>query len=43
MNLIIQKQLGSLEISRGNPNVVFLSRMIELGKTPVNEPHLKQS
>lgn len=38
--LEVDEQLGTLEVSRSDPNVVLRLRVVELGQTPVNEPQL---
>lgn len=36
-HLIINQKFGPLEISGGYTDVIILSRMVKLGKTPINE------
>lgn len=39
--LEIDEQLGTLEVARGDADVVLGARVVELGQTPVNEPQLR--
>jgi hypothetical protein len=38
--LEIDKQLGSLEVAGGNADVILGARVVELSKTPVDQPQL---
>jgi len=38
--LEIDQQLRALEVSRSHPNVVFRSRVIEFGETPIDQSEL---
>ena len=38
--LIVYKELGSLEVATSDPDIVLLTRMIELGQAPVDQPQL---
>jgi len=35
--LVVEQQFWTFEISRGNADIVLLTRVVELGKTPVNQ------
>ena len=37
---MIYEELRSLEIARGDANIVLLSRMVKLGQTPVDQSQL---
>jgi len=38
--LVVDEEFWSLEISRGDSNIVVLSGMVELGKTPIDKSQL---
>ena len=38
--LEIDQQLGTLEVPRGDPDVVFRSGVVELGETPIDQSEL---
>lgn len=40
MHLVINKQLRTFEIAGSNAHIILLTRMVELGKTPINETEL---
>ena len=39
-NLIVYQELGALEVSGSHPDVVFLSWMVKLCQTPIDQPQL---
>ena len=40
--MVVDEQLGALEVSGGDSDVVFLIGVIEFGKTPVDKTQLKE-
>jgi len=40
IGLQVNEQLWALEVPRGNTDIVFLTRVVELGKTPIDESQL---
>ena len=43
ISLMIDEQLRSFEITRGDPHIILLIRMVELSETPINESDLALS
>lgn len=41
--LEVDQQLGALEITRGDADVVLRARVIELGQSPINQTQLQRS
>ncbi len=40
--LKVNEELGTLEVAGSNPDIVISFRMIELCKTPIDEPQLRR-